>query len=365
MNDINVDFLANGQARGDVAGLILSQGRLDAGKLRPFVGNDGRAYMTVYVSGDPKKPESYRNVPVTNATLRRDEWKHLDEAIMPISRERLGGIQDLIDKNLTYNLGNAMGTTVLEYHDVSDSMEAELSMDGVTRSQGDRPEFGVKYMPLPIIHVDYEINARVLAASRALGNPLDTTSAEHATRRVLEKLEDMLFTSTSYTYGGGTIYSYLNAPNRNQVTLTTAWDALTDDSDGAVGEKIVAQVLTLKQASIAAKHFGPWMLYIPTDYETILDQDYDSTTPGTTIRERIMKIAGITGIKIVDRMTADNVLLVQMTKDVVRLVRGMGIQNVEWTTEGKMVIKYKVMTIQVPQVRADQDGNSGIVHLAA
>jgi hypothetical protein len=35
---------------------------------------------------------------------------------------------------------------------------------------------------------------------------------------------------------------------------------------------------------------------------------------------------------------------------------------VEWQTEGGLITKYKVMTIQVPQVRADQDGNSGIVH---
>jgi hypothetical protein len=63
-------------------------------------------------------------------------------------------------------------------------------------------------------------------------------------------------------------------------------------------------------------------------------------------------------------LTADNVLLVQMTSDVVRLVRGMGLQNVEWATEGKMITKYKVMTIQVPQIRSDQAGRCGVVHLA-
>jgi hypothetical protein len=77
-----------------------------------------------------------------------------------------------------------------------------------------------------------------------------------------------------------------------------------------------------------------------------------------------MKIAGIKGIKVVDTLTADNILLVQMTSDVVRLVRGMGIQSVEWQVEGKFITKYKVMTIQVPQIRSDQAGRSGIVHLA-
>ena len=120
----------------------------------------------------------------------------------------------------------------------------------------------------------------------------------------------------------------------------------------------------MKQASINAYHYGPWKLYIPVGYETVLDTDYDTTTPGTTIRERIMKIAGITGITVIDTLTAHNVLLVQMTPDVVRLVRGMGLQNVEWKSEGNFITNYKVMTIQVPQIRSDQEGNSGVVHMS-
>ena len=106
------------------------------------------------------------------------------------------------------------------------------------------------------------------------------------------------------------------------------------------------------------------MIYVPTAYETVLDNDYGSNYP-KSIRARILEVDGIKGIKVVDTLTANNVIMVQMTTDVVRLVRGMGIQNVEWQTEGKMITKYKVMTIQVPQIRSDQDGNSGLVHLAA
>jgi hypothetical protein len=123
-------------------------------------------------------------------------------------------------------------------------------------------------------------------------------------------------------------------------------------------------MLNVKQASIDAKHYGPWMGYVPTAYETVLDDDYDTTTPGTTIRERILKIDGIQGIKVVDTLPANTVVLAQMTPDVVRLVRGLPIQNVEWQTEGKFITKYKVMTIQVPQIRSDQDGNCGVVVLS-
>lgn len=364
--NINVDLISKGQSQGDVANYMLGQGELNPGSLRPFIGLDGKAYTSIFKGGDPSKLTNYQNVPIqTNATLRRDEWKRLDDAILVVSRERLGGIQDLIDNNLVYNLGNAMGTTVLEWHDVSDPMEADLTMDGITRSKGDRPKYQHNYLPIPIIHVDYEINARVLAVSRKLGNPVDTTAAESATRRIQEKLEEMLFTDTTYAFGEtdsrtrNSIYSYLNHLDRNEVPIGTNWDASAKSA-----ADIVAAVLSLKQTSIDNLHYGPWMLYIPTAYETILDEDYDTTTPGTTIRERILKISGLKGIKVIDKLPANNVLLVQMTSDVVRLVRGMGITNVEWQVEGKFLTKYKVLTIQVPQIRSDQNGKSGIVHLA-
>ncbi len=366
-NAPQVDFVIPGNEQGqmlfdgEVAGYMAGEGwKMDAGMLRPFVApEDGRAYITVYVGGPKDKPESYATygAPQTLGTLRRDEWKLLDQAVLQLSEYRLGGVQDLIDANLTYDIGSGLGTTVLEYHDISDALTAEVTMDGITRAKNDRPKFGTNYLPLPIIHADYQLNARVLAASRRMGNPLDTTLAERAGRKVLEQLENMLFTATTYAFGGGTIYSYLNHPDRNTVSLTTAWTSAT-------GAQIVTMVLAMKQASLDAYHYGPWQLYIPSAYETVLDKDYDATTPGTTIRERIMKISGIKGIKVVDTLTAGNVLLVQMSPDVVRLVRGMGVQNVEWSTEGKLITNYKVMTIQVPQIRSDQEGHSGIVHMS-
>ena len=364
----NVDLVRGDgqQAQGEVASQILNNGKINLGNMRPFVGKDGRAYVTVFKGGDPKNPINYSTSAIhTNATLRRDEWKQLDEALVTAARYRLGGVQDLVDKGLTYNLGNAMGTTVLEWHDVSDGMEADLTMDGVTRSQGDRPVFQHNYLPIPIIHVDYEINARVLAASRSLGNPLDTTTAEHAARRVLEKLENMLFTNTTYSFGAtdsrglNTIYSYLNHPDRNTVNLAVQWDGAA-----ITAALILADVMAMINAAVDARHFGPYMLYVPTGYQQALENDYTANAPQNTIRERILKIEQIQGIKVVDTLPAHNIVLAQMTSDVVRLVRGMGLQNVQWDEEGKFVTKYKVLTIQVPQIRSDQNNRSGIVHLS-
>lgn len=365
MHGVNVDIINRNSYTGEVATQFANDQRLNVEAMRPFV-YKGKTYINVFTGGDRKKRSNWKAMPLQGyaGTLRRDEWKALDSAVIDIARDRLTGVADLRNKGLVYPLGNAMGTTVLEWHDVGDSMEAVMTMDGVTRGQGDRPTFQFNYLPIPIIHVDFEINARALAASRNMGNPVDTTSAEHAARKVVEWQEDMLFTDTSFNYGEkddrnrNAIYSYVNFPDRNTQTIKS-WT----DSDKTAKE-IVNDVLQGKQKSINAFHYGPWTVYIPTAYETVLDEDYDSSTPGTTIRERILKISGIQEIKVADHLADDNVLMIEMKRETVRLVEGFGLQTVEWSTEGRFVNKYKVMTISVPQIRSDRNGKTGIVHMS-
>lgn len=368
--NVNIDLLGQNGSRGEVAGTLVSGG-LNANSMRPYLGDDGKVYVNQYLGGDPKKPTSYREIEIQrnllaqSGTLRRDEWKELDAALLGIAELPLSGIQDLIDNGLVYNLGNAMGSTVLEWHDISDALTAELTMDAVHRGPNDQPVFQTNYLPIPILHVDYEINARHLESSRKLGNPIDTTLVERAGRRIQEKLEDMLFTDTTYSFGTkddrdrNKIYSYVNFPDRNTVSLGTAWDASAKTPAG-----ILNDVLSMKKASIAKGHPGPWMMYVCKDYETVLDDDYDTTTPGKTIRERLLAVGGIKGIKVNYRMADNTVLLVEMRRETVRLVNGFAPTAVEWSVEGNTLFKHKVMCIRVPQIRSDQNGQCGIVHLA-
>jgi len=356
---VNMDFLStNGQAQGEVAA-ILNNKKMDPSRYKPWINpQDGRTYITVHSGGDKTKPENYKHVPInTNGTLRRDEWKQLDEAVLKVSKERLGGVQDLIDNNLTFNLGNAMGTTVLEWHRSKTDMTAALSMDGLTRGQNDRPVYDTNYLPIPIIHVDYELNARELEQSRSLGNPLSTDDAEEATRTVNERLEDMLFTDETYSFGGGTIYSYMNHPDISTGSLSNKWNASAATASG-----IKDDVIAMKQDAIDSYHYGPFVIYVPTSYETILDDDYDVSGASTqTIRQRIEALNSVQKVKVIDHLPSDTVLLVEMSSRNVRLVRGMGIQNIEWSSQGGFITNYKVMTIQVPQIRSDKNKTVGII----
>ena len=348
---MEMDFILNGQANGSVAQKLVASG-MNTNALRPYIGKDGRPYITFMVNGKPvAKPI------VGNATLRKDEWKHYDTAVIKAAQERLVAVADLQSRGLTYNIPNGMGTTVLEYEDMSDTEPASLSMDGITRGEADRPEFDINYLPLPIIHKDFFINARVLASSRTTGAPLDTTMAELAGRKVAEKAEEMLMIgASSYAFGGGTLYGYMDFTHRGQYTLAVHWN-----DSGATGDTILADVIGMKQASIDDRYYGPWMIYIPTNFETAIDADFKAASD-KTIRQRLLEVDGIQGIKVVDKLTDDNIVMVQMTSDVIRIVNGMAITVVEWESEGGMRFHFKVMAIIVPQPRADQDDRCGIIH---
>lgn len=325
MDEARIEYIGGGEAQGAVAQRLLANG-MNVLSLR------------------------------TLGTLRTREWELLDGTVVQIGRQRLVGVNDLISRGLSYSL-NGLATTVLQTENLSDMEDAELSMDAATAGQRDRVVFGSVYLPLPIILKEFQLNSRQLNTSRNMGDPLDTTQAGVAMRKVAEKAEDMLMNGISaYNFGGGTIRGYTDHPNRNTVSLSVNWDTAT-------GAQIIANVISMVQAAIDDRHYGPFGMYIPTGYQTPLDADYVSGYSGT-IRERIMKIDGIEFIKVADKLTANNVVLVELMPETARMVVGLQPTTVEWETRGGFVLNYMVMAILIPQIRADQDLRSGIIHLS-
>jgi uncharacterized linocin/CFP29 family protein len=291
----------------------------------------------------------------TNTLLRKDEWIHFDEALIPAVQDRLVGVGDLMSRGLVLRVPNGMGSTVLQWETLSDWQDAEVDMAGITAGSNDAVKYELSSMPLPIVHSGFSITARKLAASRTMGAPLDTTQAQLAGVKVADQLENILFNG-SITYGGGTVYGYTNALNRNTGSLTANWDA-----SAATGETILDDVRAMKQAAIDDGHYGPFMLYIPRAYETVLDEDFKSNSD-KSVRQRILEVSGINDVKVADKLSANNVVLVQLTSDVVRMVEGLPLTTVEWDTDGGMNMNFKVMTINVPNIRSTQGDKSGVVH---
>jgi hypothetical protein len=334
--------------------------------------------------------------PVFNATLlRKEEWLQLDMQVLRAARYRLRAWADLAAVN-SFGGFNAMGKMVLEHEVMSDPGEALVDMDAVADGRADTPKFQLRGLPLPITHADFHFTARQLAISRNSGTPLDTTMGEAAGRRVAEAIEKTTIgVQTGPTYGGAStyvggyditsaVYGYLNYPKRLTKTglyiptgngsLGTGWKASDTLND------VLKTLDTLK----AHKFYGPFMIYTSNDWDKYMDGDYILTGGNVatqTLRERLRAIEGVSDVRRLDFLfssTTDQssggpglenvgtayaftMIFVQMTPDVARAVNGMDITTVAWDERGGLLNKWKVMAIQVPQLRSDFYGNSGVL----
>jgi len=295
----------------------------------------------------------------TNATLRRDEWIEIDRTVVDSSRLRLVGVQDLMSRGLQYNLSNAFGKLALEYQSESDMHEAQISMSGLNRADNDRVEFATQSMPIPLYHKDFQMDSRHLAASRNGGESLDTIQARVSARKVAELAETVLFQGAgALGWGGTALYGYTDFPQRVTMALGTAWTDV-----GVTGEEILQQVMDMVAESLAVKHRGPWVLYVPAAWQLKLGADYKANGD-KTIRQRVLEIEGLEAVTVSDFLPADNAVLVEMVPETVQIVNGMQPTTVEWEQEGGFLLNFKVLAIMPPRIRFDHDGNSGIVHLS-
>lgn len=381
-----VDFIVNGRAVGEIAETMMGC-RFDSGLLRPYVDNQGRRCVTINTGRqqldnrgnlvpvyEKRLVSDLMNAgvssPVFNATsLRKEEWIMLDTVVLKAARQRLRAWSDLAQAN-TFGGFNGMSKTILEHETMSDPGEAIVDMDGMTEGRTDAPRYQLEGLPLPITHSDFYFSSRRLAVSRNTGTPLDTIMAEAAARRVAEKIERTLVgVDTGITYGGGsstptygrasTVFGYTNFPSRTTKTDLTA-------PTGSNPEAILQDVLEMRDLAYGDNFYGPYILYHSTGYDAYLDNDYfrtGGTSANQSLRQRILAVDGISAVRRLDYLTSGyQLLLVQMTADVARAVNGMDITTVQWESQGGMRLNFKVMAIQVPQLRADFNGNCGIVH---
>ena len=290
-------------------------------------------------------------------TLRKDEWVAFDDALVNEALIRLRGVADLVSLGLVKNIPNGLGKTVMQYEKITDIDPAVVSLSGLARGENDRPDFSLAGLPLPITHKDWMLDLRHLSASRQRGEALDLTMARLAGRKVAEKIEQMLFQGGP-TFGGLPIYGYVNHPSvnlKNMETTHGTWSAA-----GKTGAEILTDVLAGIGVLQAARMFGPYGIYVPAGYATVLENDFKAQGD-QTIRERLLKVDGVRFLTVADQMPASKIVIVQLTSDVVELVQGEPLQTIQWDIEGGMGVKFKAMTIQVPLIKATAAGRSGIV----
>jgi len=357
MDQAKMELLQGG---GSIASKLIAN-NMDPRILRPWVGTDGRTYITTN-SNELDENGNFKPVavPINNAsaTLTKDAWQHLDQAVTMAAQKRQGGVQDAESAGLIYTMPNGMAHTVLQSQNGSDMTDADISMDGIRKSDADRPESELVNLPLPIVHKDFSFTLREIMASRNGQMPLDTTGASLATTKVMQGMEKLFCGSAStYTFGGGTVYGLANFPQALTKTLTAP------TASGWTKQTLYDEILDMRDQVYAKNHFGPYRVYASTDWDRYLDAKEVSGASSTykTLRQDIEDIRNVEKVMTLDFLPAKTLVLVQMSIEVLRVVTGMEVTTVQWESDGGMKQNFKVMAIKVPQLRTDFEDQTGIV----
>jgi uncharacterized linocin/CFP29 family protein len=289
----------------------------------------------------------------TNALLRDTEWQEIDRAVVDIARAQLNGIADLRQYGLVHPLGG-LGTILTAYDLQSDMTDANIDMSGVTPGEEDKLDFTQVNVPVPIVHKDFRLNIRQLEASRRMGDGLDVSQSQVATRKVVEGLEGLLFNGSTMKVNGNSIYGYTTHPNRN--TMTGAdWGTIAN---------IYTNVNSAVAAAEADNYYGPYGLYVASAQYAQTREVYTDGSGQTAAQRCLASIPSLKYIKPSSKLTDGTAVLVTLQKDVVDLAIAQDIVPVEWDAQGGLVQFFKVMCAMVPRVKADADSKSGIVHIS-
>jgi hypothetical protein len=352
---------------GDVVTRLLKNG-FDPCCIRPYLFN-GKNYIDQHKGYDNATGKAiYESVPTMNAaTLRKDDWVMIDQAVVTAALPRLRFFNDLRSAGLNVNLPNALGKTVWQYERQSNITGATVSMDGIRKGDADRPMYDMDQMPLPIIHKDFSFSARQIAVSRNSNMPVDTTTAAHAAQMVALEVERLsLGVADKYSYGGGNVYGLINYPFRLTKVFTNPFYSDGTRDPAWTPGLLLQELLDARLALNKTFHYGPYNIYVSMDWDSVLDNDFNVYTSGIgaamTLRERLLKVEAIQSIKTSEFLPPGTLVMLEMNSNTIQAITGMDITTVQWQTEGGFEIHFKVLCILLPRLKADFYGRTGILH---
>ena len=292
----------------------------------------------------------------TNAFLFKAEWEELDKAVVQMGKIRLNAYADLVGAGLTRT--STLAAYYSKWKVGSERTAAQVTMDFQTPTDYDRTDRKSYGVPIPLISARYSFGRRELMTARATGQSIDTFEAGEASAAVAEKAEDIIINGdTSVVVSGSSIPGY-----RTLTARDTGTAASYGGGDFATISNITPTFLGMIAALAAKRYYGPFKCYIhSTQYHQMLAWYTDGS--GQTALDRVLQLPQIQSIEPNDLMTtAGDLLMVQMSSNVVDLEIALTMENRRWEAPDGSAMFFVVMMSAVPRLKTDYDGNAGIAH---
>ncbi len=296
----------------------------------------------------------------------------VDKAVIQVGLERLTFAADIMAAGLIYPLSNPLSVTQIEWEAVNKVGFAQRTMSPGARGEYQMIDRKLKRIPIYLTTDDFSVGIRTLLASQRTGTPIDTALVQQATRRVNEAIEDAAINGATTLDGQDFVDSgynapgLINAPGATQVELSVDW-TLPAVGDFSTGPKMLADIMSLVAVAQSKQRYGPFNVYVGTKAGQVIENDFKANGD-QSIRVRLESVTAggrPIRIRVADRMpqasTGVQMALVQMTSDVVDIISGQPPTVIPWTSLDGFTLFWLVMAIQIPRIKVDYYGNSGIV----
>lgn len=296
-----------------------------------------------------------------NDLLPTDVTREIEDTFIEVARRELVGVSDLQNAGLVADLGS-IGITQYEFERLNAMSAATQSMS-IEDMDEDRVEFDLDAVPVPVTRKGFRLSQRVTALGSTRGASVAQVHVSESTRQVTEKLEDSLTNGGDAVIGGNSMPGYTNFSARQTVGFNDVEWSSTTDLQNALDD-----TLDMKDALVANGFDGPYVLYVPSNWDTTVEDDYNPQAGNQTLRDRIMSITGIDEVKVLPSLADSNAVLVQMTPDVVQIAQGQDITTVTWDIHGGLAQRWLVLGVMSFALKRADDGTgtlvSGIAHLS-
>lgn len=300
-----------------------------------------------------------------DSTLQIDSWTQYSGEIRPEHDVPAMTVDRLLSAGFGVSSNLSRYIYVSQMRDVD--IEAETSMNGRARGRQDMPKMGLDGVPLPIIHADYEIDAREYQNAQAHGESFDVSVGTEARRAVNREEESVLWTG----WGGEIetdrgVFSLDGLDEDNGKVLTgTSSGWATDPKNVFVDAD---DMITQLEQQGANNNNGPMpselgaFMFVPTQQWGVFSRkDYETSATDEPIIERFRQKYPYVQPVPAPRLSAGHIILLVRDTRYFGIINAQPLTNTSWEVDGGMALRNKVLSSRVPYIKEQPDGIYGIV----
>lgn len=286
--------------------------------------------------------------------LPKDVWGEWDRDGIAVQRSTLAVFNDLAASVAT---PMPIGKLVHHFQTISDSGEANISLDGRSKGRTDQPVFAYHGTPLPIVDSPFSYGWRQVAAASTEGFQLDSAGRDNSNRTVAEKLESLVLDGdSSIVVGGATLYGLRTQPKRN--TRSTS-----NTLNGATGAEWLEDITATLKLLHADNYKVPATIYVNWD-----DWFYATSTEFTTgypktIAQRVLELGGVKEIIPADSIAADEIIAAVKDRRVLQVLNGMPMTTrAQFRANPEDDYDFVTMAAAALEIKFDAEDNCGVAH---